>query len=893
MRHDRRILLLAALAILSLAAATGSIPGQTPETEFPPMFPFVISFDAPDNITNIAKHIDAPAGKHGFVRVKDGHFVTDKGQIRFWGTNLCFTANFPTKEQADKLADRLARFGYNCVRLCHLDTGNNSIVSSQLTLTELDRRKLDALDYLIAALKKRGIYVNINLHVGRWLDDRDGFPFREQRPIYDKGVGNFEPRMIELQKKYARDLLTHDNPYTKLPYTHDPCVAMVEISNEDSIVSEWSGGRLDSLPEPYGGLLRKLWNDWIREKYSSTEQLREALGSKIVPLGDEMCPDLNFETDLSLLTRRLTMQTDAKSKAEMWVVDKTLKLKVSEMGEVSWIPLVSYTDIPIKKGEPYTLSVRMRADKETTVAAGVKRNADPCDYLGGYKNMSLTPEWQTFDVSFYAADTFDNARIDVGGFTAGVIYEIDNISLRPGGTYGTKPDETLETGNVRLISPFDSEALPVMTRDYVEFLFRIEHDYWLGMYDFLKNDLKVQAPVTGTQINYGSMVVQSQLDYCDNHAYWNHPVFPGRDWDMTNWYVSNISLANYADKGTLTQLATQRVLGKPYTVSEYDHPFPNEYNAEGQPMIAAMGRFQDWDGIFPFAYAHSNNFEPDYVTGFFDSVGNVGRIAHTIACHTMFVRGDVAIANEQCKADMKLSQEIEIVANARSPWASRWGEATSEGNRLALLHGVGMAPLKYGILPVNEAIHSSKRYVSDTNQICWDMNTQGRGFMTVNTDNTKLFSGFVPDSVIELGDVSLAVGKTRLGWCTVSLVSYNASGFGGDGRAAKLLVAATGKYINTDMTIEHLGEQSDLQSGDDHITVGNPFGRGPVLCEGIPAVLTLPVAAERVTLYPLDASGNRKSPVKASPVAEQPALSTVELLPQYKTLWYEIEITER
>jgi hypothetical protein len=177
---------------------------------------------------------------------------------------------------------------------------------------------------------------------------------------------------------------------------------------------------------------------------------------------------------------------------------------------------------------------------------------------------------------------------------------------------------------------------------------------------------------------------------------------------------------------------------------------------------------------------------------------------------------------------------------------------------------------------------NQKSFASDTNQILWDMTTPDRGFMTVNTDNTKLFSGFVPEGAIELGDVSLTIGKTQLGWSTVSLVSHDASGIGGDGKAAKLLVAATGKYINTDMTIE--------SQGDDRITVGNRFGRGPVLCEGIPAVLTLPVDANRVKLYPLDASGNRKTPVTAKPVADKVGASTVELSPQYETLWYEIEI---
>ena len=75
MRHWQYILL---IATLGLAVLAGSVSAQTNDAEFPPLFPFVISFDAPDNITNISKLIDAPAGKNGFVRVKDGKFVNDK-----------------------------------------------------------------------------------------------------------------------------------------------------------------------------------------------------------------------------------------------------------------------------------------------------------------------------------------------------------------------------------------------------------------------------------------------------------------------------------------------------------------------------------------------------------------------------------------------------------------------------------------------------------------------------------------------------------------------------------------------------------------------------------------------------------------------------------------------
>ena len=55
--------------------------------------------------------LEAPAGKSGRIRVKDGHFVNDRGRVRLHATNLTGPANFPTHAEAERLAARLARFG--------------------------------------------------------------------------------------------------------------------------------------------------------------------------------------------------------------------------------------------------------------------------------------------------------------------------------------------------------------------------------------------------------------------------------------------------------------------------------------------------------------------------------------------------------------------------------------------------------------------------------------------------------------------------------------------------------------------------------------------------------------------------------------------------------------
>lgn len=62
--------------------------------------------------------LDAPAGKHGFVRARDGHFYFENGErIRFFGFNIAARSNTPDHETANKLARRFASMGVNMIRL--------------------------------------------------------------------------------------------------------------------------------------------------------------------------------------------------------------------------------------------------------------------------------------------------------------------------------------------------------------------------------------------------------------------------------------------------------------------------------------------------------------------------------------------------------------------------------------------------------------------------------------------------------------------------------------------------------------------------------------------------------------------------------------------------------
>src|SRR5438270_502737 len=95
-----------------------------PATRAGDMFPFVLPWDdASPSVINVSAWLDKPAGDAGFVAARDGHLYAGPKRVRFFGVNLAFGGNFPTHADAGKVAARMAKFGINCVRFHHMDTG--------------------------------------------------------------------------------------------------------------------------------------------------------------------------------------------------------------------------------------------------------------------------------------------------------------------------------------------------------------------------------------------------------------------------------------------------------------------------------------------------------------------------------------------------------------------------------------------------------------------------------------------------------------------------------------------------------------------------------------------------------------------------------------------------
>jgi len=188
---------------------------------------------------------DAPAGKHGFVQSRGESFVFEDGTpVRFWGTNVAADALFESSDAAiDAHALRLAKLGFNLVRLHHHDSGgwverNARSNEPGVLLNPIAMKKLDRW---IARLKEQGIYVWLDLHTGRVFRESEQIPgFDElirasKQGPKAKGFLYLNPRLEQLVLEFAEAYLGHRNELTRLRYREDPAIAAVLVTNENDL----------------------------------------------------------------------------------------------------------------------------------------------------------------------------------------------------------------------------------------------------------------------------------------------------------------------------------------------------------------------------------------------------------------------------------------------------------------------------------------------------------------------------------------------------------------------------------------------------------------------------------------------------------------------------------
>ncbi|MBE3098947.1 MAG: carbohydrate binding domain-containing protein [Planctomycetes bacterium] len=835
------------------------------------MAPFVIPA-TPNEASLVALRSPPIAADGPRLVAADGHFMLGEKRVRIWGVNLCFGANFPAHADAARVAARLAAAGVNSVRLHHMDTSAypRGILEPKNPL-KLSAEAVERLDYFVDQLARRGIWVNVNLHVGRAPSKALGLP--EPNTKYDKIVGIFTPALIDAQKQYARDVLAHVNPYRKVRYADDPAIAFVEVTNEDSLFM-WSARQdLQNLPEFYATLLRQKYNAWLKARYGTSESLRAAWAKGAEPLGANLLADPKFEKvdAADVKGPRWQMEQHAGNAAKLvHPADNpaAARLEIAQADATSWHLQFKQSPLAIEAGRYYTLTFRARADQARGISCGVGQAHDPWGSLGLSASQKLSPEWQSFRSGFVATASDDDARLSfsVGGSTAAV--DLADIVLAPGGREGLGKDESIKAQNVALFAPGEVEARAM---DRVRFLMDTEKAYFDGLYSFIKKDLGAKALVTGT-IVFGpcGLYGQSGMDYIDGHAYWQHPSFPGRPWDPNNWTVNQVAMVDKPAQATLPRLAAERMEGKPFTLSEYNHPAPNDFQAECVPLVAAWAAAQDWDGVWLFTYSHrTGDADAEAYSGFFDIDMNPAKWGFMQAGAAIFREGalpphrrafSLCIAAEEeplaSLAAHYLKRDRDMLAVVSDKMPTTWQDLLGVRLEVALAGHSGATDSGAQVQP----------------QMAWTVDEKGQGRFAAAGPGAAVYVGRAGGTT---GLESLPIELAKPDFAAVTVTALDGRPLA---RSAAILVAACGKCENTDMKFS-----------SDRRTVGTAWGKPPVRIEPVEGRVTLPPGEWKCRALAPDGTPAADVPISKG----QAGASVLRLSPEYKTMWYLVTPAEK
>ncbi len=650
--------------------------------------------------------LDGPAGKDGFIRVQNGHLAKANGQrIRFWGVHFTDwsqgSVEIPPREDAPMWADTLARFGVNLVRLhfLDLDAPRGLIDGATGGSGSFDPRQLDRLDNEVAEFKKRGIYVDLNLNVGRTYKAADGVKdFTRIR--WAKGLTLYDPRLIELEKDYARRLLTHVNRYTGTAYRDEPAVAIVEILNENGLYLGFQA------PTPYyDDELTALYNKWLERK-CTPEELAKLRDLASVPKGAP-------------------------------------------------VPRLKAQEAAAAPKERYETEMAFYMDTES----------------GFYENMSR----------------------------------------------------------------------------------------------YLKDELGVKCPIIGTADHnhsgspYPMLASLSKLDILDGHVYWEHPSVPP---------PANSPMVNDPLHSTVVQLSRTAFAGKPYTVSETNHPFPNDWASEGIPIVAAYGAFQDWDAIVTYTFEpkRAPDWKP-YIGDPFDISLDPVRMTEMAAGALMFLRGDVEPARQTVTRTYSREEVLEsgLLPHSEQPYFTPGFPLA-----LPLEHAVRIRSLEG---PPTEKIAEvdPDPIVSDTGELAWYSSAAKTGLVTVDTGRTQALVGFLKANRKATRNLGADI---RNNFATIVLSSLDGQPLA---RSNKMLITAGSRVANTGMKLNDARTRLQNQGGP------------PSLIEPVTGTVTLRNLenATGVSVLALDGSGK---PIREAILARKTTEGWVFPIGTPVTTWYVVRV---
>ena len=826
---------------------------------------------------------------NGFVSTNsDGNFVYRGKPIRFWGVNNTSGACFPEKDLAAGIATRMRKMGFNIVRFHHMDnpwSGQEATLFDRSTnnTRTLYEPNVDKLHNFLFHLKENGIFANINLRVSRSFRTGDGIADASDFWGGGKVIDMFDPQLINLQKEYATQLLTAVNPYTGLSMAEDPVVAMVEISNENTLYGRWKNSQLTTqdddgiLLERHDDMLNDIWIDFLRDKYGTQNALASAWNvgaggnTQVNQVGDGDFESGDIETNWDLELHNSANGIISTETDNPYEGDYCGKIEITNATGVDWHTQFRQITLSVEAGKSYRVKFAARADAEKEMSVYVMQNFDPWNWYDG-ESFDLNTDWEEYE--FIVTPFEDNdGRVRLGfsfDGEAGTFW-LDNVSFSEIGKTAFESGESLNSNNVRRLRYYELNGFTEgRTADMTEFYIKVQKDYFDEMNRFLKENLGIKVPITGTNAHPGvaDVYTNSDLDYIDDHAYWDHPRYPN-GWDLNDWQIRNQPLVSEWDLESISKvMGGYAIDGKPFTISEYQHAFPNRFQTEMMPLISSYGSFHDVDGIMFFQYAESNwDWETDYMDAWWSMHRNPAQMA--LSPIYSFAYRKNLIQSDDNRINFNYSKEY-MHQISRFDGTSRWWSFSPFERRLALQTDIRIGSFDADEINLGDLPEVNDEAEINTSNFETTFNADNQYVTTVTPQLISVTGQLSNPIVIQAGDLEVTGANEfgTVGWLSLTEEPLNTS------RRSVLVLSS--KAQNSNM------------SWSNNYNVNNEFGEAPTEMYPLSTSLLMRINADSIQVFPLSPKGEPLAPLSFMPIS--PGLFLVGIdQAVHQTPWYGIE----
>jgi hypothetical protein len=321
------------------------------------------------------------------------------------------------------------------------------------------------------------------------------------------------------------------------------------------------------------------------------------------------------------------------------------------------------------------------------------------------------------------------------------------------------------------------------------------------------------------------------MDYIDRHHYYGGG--PG-GWQILQGLPFNDECALKEPKHIL-KLSQERVLGMPYTISEWANVLPNQWRLEAPPLMTFYGNcLNGWDAPIHFALEGTAGGFARFLKWMWP-VNEPGTLCQYPALSQVIRRGDVkegdlAFVRKLSEEKVFGAQPLKDVA-IKFDISGPYEMSAEQGvNAKSLAAYYAAAVGKTGVrflrdnepdfsVDLNQYLDMKKQEIrSATGELYWNY---GKGYVTADTPRTQAAVGFLGDVAVKLADCEIRTSNLIV---SILVTSWDDKPLK---QSKHVLITAVGRTRNTDMAYSRGGRRL--------LAIGKP----PVLLEGVRGTVAL------------------------------------------------------